>query len=505
MYLSETVYRFCTRDLYSHYLQNKAAYEWISYHWVDDDEAVTPKSLRALVTYFQNMKCSPEGIDALYQYVVRNPHLVSDFSKSEQVEVELAELKEYEPDDALDDALLLQSLLNSAREQWLTLVCKRTIQIASGAARLKGAKEGEQAGPTAAIQWLRSQLVKDFTPEAPAVAGLLHMNIPTILEGLQSRLRDESVAGRFPLGFPHIDQCVTVGKQNLKFIGIVGMSGDGKTTLTNAITYNWLAQGAHILYVSTEHAPQEIWEFMCFLHQSHSDYDFTLPGLTEWENRNITPEDEHNMNRILVDIQSRKNLPGLLDVQQFRSWEAITDYLTLNHAKSKYDILVIDYLSRLDVPGDQKFRDQGVKSMIHDAQKLTREFDGNRGLVLLTPIQVNREGNKRANTVEPGKARYDLNAIGSFSEFQHDLDLCLSVWSDDAMKMEGECEVQVIKKRKGKQPLTMPMKIDSNSGAFEYKFPLTPPETKKMWERTADDVIDIEYTKIAVNTEDWGI
>jgi len=48
------------------------------------------------------------------------------------------------------------------------------------------------------------------------------------------------------------------------------MSGDGKTTLTNYICYNWLRQGAHILYCSTEHSPQEIWEFMAFLWVRYS-------------------------------------------------------------------------------------------------------------------------------------------------------------------------------------------------------------------------------------------
>jgi ABC-type dipeptide/oligopeptide/nickel transport system ATPase subunit len=340
------------------------------------------------------------------------------------------------------------------------------------------------------------------------VAGLLDENIPTVLRVLDDKLSPTETTGKFPLGYSHIDNCVTVGRQNLKFIGILGMSGDGKTTLTNSIVYNWLTQGAHILYCSTEHSPTEIWEQMAFLHQSHPKYNFTLPPMQDWEQGistgKVTVADKTNMCRILDDIQCRKNLPGLLDCQQFRDWETIKNYLTVNNKKNKYDIIVVDYLGRLDVPGDARFRDNAVKAMIHDAQKLTREFNDNRGLILLSPIQVNREGHKKALNAEEGEARYDINAISQFSEYQHDLDLLLSIWSDDAMKMDNECEIQTLKKRKGRQPSAMRMRINPNSSAVEY----TPeyrvatqcntPAQDRTIEEMAISTEDISYA-------DWGL
>ena len=108
-------------------------------------------------------------------------------------------------------------------------------------------------------------------------------------------------------------------------------------------------------------------------------------------------DDLSNMSRILTDIQTRRNLPGLLDCQQFRDWDSIVDHLNQNHKANKYDILIVDYLGRLDVPGDPRFRNDAMKKLVHDAQGLTRSFDGNKGLIVLTPIQVNREGNKKGS------------------------------------------------------------------------------------------------------------
>jgi hypothetical protein len=488
--------------MYSFFLQNKASYIWIAQNWQDcEDEAITKGTFKAILRYLTDMKAAPKSMDAMHQFILHNPKQVAEFERSELLEEEILGLKEYEPEASWDDAILFEGLLKKARTNWTLWAFKYAQQVSLGAVHLKEKGMEDETGPTASIQWLRGTLAKDFRPEAPTVAGMLHENIPTVLAGLDEKLNPAETTGKFPLGFSHIDSKVVVGKQNLRYIGIVGMSGDGKTTLTNAIVYNWLKQGAHILYCSTEHTPQEIWEFMCFLHQDHPDYPFTLPGLTEWEQRNVSPTDRYHMNKILADIMHRKNLPGLLDCQQFRDWEEIKDYLQTNHKRNKYDILVVDYLGRLDVPGDQKFRDKAVGAMIHDGQKLTRTFDENRGIILLSPIQVNREGHKAAMKAEEGEARYNLNAISQNSEYQNDLDLCLSVWSDDDMKMENKVEIQVIKRRKGKQPGIERMTLNPNSGAFEY---VVPPETKQMWERTVEDVMP-EAITLEINSEEWGI
>lgn len=498
-YLTETLYRCCTEDLYSFYQQNRAAYMWLVSKWIDGDEEVSISAFRALLHFYVRNKRSPGTIEALISYVMRNPHGVAEFEKTEVIEDELRSLASYEPDKSQDTQMVFDSLMATARERWIANSAKLAAKIAMGSQ--KTPDKAKATGPSAAIQWLRSEFAKDWSQEAPAVAGMLHENIATVMAGLEDRLKDES-GERFPIGLSHIDRCVVVGKQNLKFLGVLGMSGDGKTTLTNFICYNWLRRGARILYISTEHTPQEIWEFMAFLHQTHPDYNFTLPSLSDWENRKVERDDVGNMAKILCDIQERKNLPGLLDVQQMRDWDSIVDYLTVNHRRNKYDILIVDYLARLDVPGDQRFRDAAMKKLVHDAQGLTRSFDNNKGIVLLTPIQVNREGNKKARNAEEGEARYDLNAISSISEYQHDLDLCLSVWSDEDMKMGGRVEIQVLKKRKGKQPPVARMDIDTYSGSFEYAG--APDETKQMWERTADDVIAAETSVVPVGA-DWGI
>jgi hypothetical protein len=263
----------CTRseDYYSLYLQNKTIYLWVANHWTDecDYESINGATFRAVIQYMERLKKAPESIDAMLQFVIHNPHNIKEFERSEGLSGEMRELKDYEPAREWDDTTLFEGLIEKAREEWFTHKAKYAIQLAHGSVKLPNSDE---SGVTVASQWLRSELLNDLHTEVPAVAGILHENIPAVLAGLDEMGTDAATTGRFPLGFSQIDNNVVVGKQNLRFLGVLGMSGDGKTTLTNFIVYNWLTQGAHVLYCSTEHNPQEIWNAMCFLHQSHPDY-----------------------------------------------------------------------------------------------------------------------------------------------------------------------------------------------------------------------------------------
>jgi len=54
-YLSEMLYRLCTKDLYSFFLQNKPGFLWIAKHWIDgdSDETVNRSTLQAVILHYQ--------------------------------------------------------------------------------------------------------------------------------------------------------------------------------------------------------------------------------------------------------------------------------------------------------------------------------------------------------------------------------------------------------------------------------------------------------------------
>jgi len=421
----------------------------------------------------QNGQCPPNK-KAIDEFAKTSEDHALRMEWSETIRAALKDLNDIDETrrKAITDVnILIDRVVKDARIQYFLFAANHLEGIVLAGPTKKVGKFKDPSGCDDAKAVFYKLMAGDLKSEASAPAGILHEHAEDIGDALDEKLQPQDARGRIKIGFPHVDNSIIIGKKNLRFVGILGMSGDGKTTILNTIVYNILCGGHNVLYVSLEHDPTEIWEFMAFLHSSHEDYDFQLPPLADWElasdpesGKKVTQQDKINMSRILRDIHNRRNLPGLLDVQQFRDWESIVAHLETNHTEKRYSVLVIDYIARLDVDGEPRFRDQQIKNIIHKAQSLTHTFDENRGLVLISPMQVNRQGNKAANAAEESGTRYDLNSISNFSEYQHDMDYIFSVWSDSDMKDRNELEMQTIKTRKGKKPPLALLKIDANSG-----------------------------------------
>jgi len=438
----------------------------------DDNEYY--KILDVILAYDERHGECPPNKKAIHEFVKTSEEHELRMGWSETILAALKDLNDIDEarrKSITDVNVLIDRVVKEARIQFFLFAADYVAGIVVAGPTKKVGKFKDPSGCDDAKAVFYKLMARDLKSEASAPAGILHEHADYVAGALDEKVQPQDTSGRIKIGFPHVDNNIIIGKKNLRFVGILGMSGDGKTTILNTIVYNILCGGHNVLYVSLEHDPEEIWEFMAFLHSSHEDYDFQLPPLTDWElasdpesGKKVTQQDQINMSRILIDIRDRRNLPGLLDVQQFRDWESIVAHLETNHKENRYDVLVIDYIARLDVAGDSRFREQEIKSTIHKAQSLTRSFDENRGLVLISPMQVNRQGNKAANAAEESGTRYDLNSISNFSEYQHDMDYIFSVWSDGDMKDRNELEMQTIKVRKGKKPPLALLKIDANSG-----------------------------------------
>jgi len=493
MYISELTQRLCTQDLYPFVLQNKKKLAWTVqfskiYDWVpESDEVVTSATLRAVWKYIEKFNSLPAGPGAVEDYVVNNPDYLKEFSQGEEGKddstkaiEQLELLKGWKPPveslRGMDVLVLLETVFAKVRGKWHSALYEKAGRIANGLAAFEwreGREKKEERGPAAAMKWLRMQWTKDFADESPTVDGFLHENMQAVREGFSDRMDEKAVTGRFALGVPHLDSNLIVGRQALRFIGIVGQAGDGKTSLANFIAYNWLKQGANGLYVSTEHTPKQVWDAMTYLHSSHSDYESrVLPSPKAWDDRRVTPDDVEFMRQVTYDLEGRRNLPGKLEVKEFpsRDWDTIADWMAVYNSKNEYDFLVLDYITRMEVPGDPRWKDQGMRDLIHRIQKMSRNFDEARGLMIVSPVQITKESYKEAMKGEfkEGQGHYTLEAIRTYSELKDDMDLILTVWSDNDMKASGQIEVACIKKREGRQPPAATMRL-SPTGAFTLK------------------------------------
>jgi hypothetical protein len=311
--------------------------------------------------------------------------------------------------------------------------------------------------------WLHKRWTLDLPDEGPRAAGLLEDNTLAVYNYVAKNFKEDAEENTLETGFPSIDNNVILGFGQLSYVGIAGQSGHGKTMLLNTLVYNWLRAGKNILYNSLEHSPENIWTKITFLHSEYYREHFKLPPFNYWRMGKKAPipissEDWDHFRMIREDAEDRGGLKGHLDVQGFRTWDEINSHAKMNHGRLKYHAIVIDYLEHLDLPGDARFAEAEYKKLIKSAATMSRTFDNNRGIVVVTPLPINKaaaEGAGEFNHENPEQP-FGLTGIRGLSQINYDMDLILGVHSDDAMKLDGEMVVFGLKAREGLQvPITL--------------------------------------------------
>lgn len=436
----------------------------------------TYKNVLSAILMFQRDrgKCPNKGL--LLQYALTLPNDGETLGLNEALRSELEELDENWVDrqpEISDIDLLVQESLKEARATfWAQNLAVAKIICTDG----RKTREGVLLkGPDDALQYLAQLRSRDLQSEARRLSGFLHEHTDHAHESLAQALRPQ-IEGRWRLGFSFIDDYVLVGRgANMnRFIGILGHSGEGKSTVLHSLVYNLLCQGATVLYNSLEHDPEELWEIMAF--QAYERYhglaqlpprfifDMARAGVDAYRSK-ITEEHVAMIELLTDDIKSRRHVSGAVDCQQFHSFAEIIEHLNSNHKKWSYDVVVIDYLGMLDVGADMKLEQSARKKLIAECQKLTRHFDNDRGIVLISPIQVNRAGKEAADKVEGGARRYSPDAIREYSEYCHFMDFIFSVYSTPYMRQHNEVEIDMVKSpRKGRQPKRGSVFIDPSTG-----------------------------------------
>ena len=137
--------------------------------------------------------------------------------------------------------------------------------------------------------------------------------------------------------------------------------------------------------------------------------------------------------------------------------------------------MFIDYLG-LASAGNSKDKRESMDEIIRDAKQLAKSLK----VCIMTPIQGNREGAKRASENE---GSWDKEGVESFSEFNKSCNSILSVFYDDDLKADNEIIIDLLLSRSSGDMKKFMAKVDNNAG---YIF--TP--SRVISEKVDDDVIE---------------
>lgn len=262
------------------------------------------------------------------------------------------------------------------------------------------------------------------------IESLYKQGNPARFSEMKERIKDyeEHEANGDPFGIltgiPEIDN-ITFGIKPHELVTIAGFSGLGKSTLALQIAYSAYKQGYTPLVVSLEMEAAEI----------HLKFD-TLA--THMNSRKVNMLELTEEDKKLWREEAEKAADTDNDIIVLDNVGVCTAEKVYSLAKQyKPDLLIIDYITLMDLPGERLNTYEKIKSLTHQLKAMARDPE-------LPPIisvaQSNRNAKAEGSTTDN---------IGDSISIVQDSDIVIGLHQTDEMKEKFQMEVRVLKNRRG--------------------------------------------------------
>lgn len=381
-----------------------------------------------------------------------------------------------EPEPPCEDfELLVRSFFDDSRARYWAVGTHRAKTIALGSIKDPDDPRGERllSGVDDMHRYLAQWKAKDRFLRSNEKEGSLHDNLELVSEHLLKMTKNVE-GSRCYLGFSEIDNKVAVGPSlTHRVIALTGFFGHGKSGILTSILYRLMLQGKRVLVIPLEFSVEDLWARVCW-HHLKANPDLDLPGLQFWEanGNKVTDANKETMAELLRRVKA--DLPGHLDCYDRRIWQEIREIA--ESAKEPYDVIMVDYIGHLSWTGWGKDRREGINAIWHDAQSLTQNYKSGRGIVVISPLQVNKEGLEAAKKAEAGSPEwgiYPQTAIDTFTDAIRDIDLSIGIFSDGYLKESSKAKLSCHKAR----------------GCHFFPFIVQAHPVTRLFESTREDVV----------------
>jgi len=249
---------------------------------------------------------------------------------------------------------------------------------------------------------------------------------------------------------------------------VAAAPGHCKTTFSLNMAYRAVYGGWNTAFVTLEMTMPEIRRAVYVLHScnqrrfrkicpEHSDLIGTLKyndvaygSLTEAENdyyksvlRDI--EESEDYGRLTV-WQPDQTLTTVSDID-FKLRQIQQEYQAAN--RGDLEFVIIDYISLLGLDRENKTKDynQDLNNIIKELKRLCLTFNNGKGLRILSPFQMNREGFREA---EKNDGIYTHTALSNAHEAERSSDVVISLFLGSDDRRNGMIKICNLKARRDK-------------------------------------------------------
>lgn len=225
-------------------------------------------------------------------------------------------------------------------------------------------------------------------------------------------------------GIPEIDN-ITFGIQPHELVTVAGFSGMGKSTLALQIAYSAYQQGYTPLVISLEMESGAIYRKFDTLATHINTRSMKSLELTD-EDKELWREEAEkaieNENDIIV-------LDNIGDCTLEKVYSLSKQY--------KPDLLIIDYITLMKLPGERLNTYEKIKSLTHELKAMARDPECPP---IISVAQSNRSAAEKGSTIDN---------IGDSISIVQDSDIVIGLHQTEEMKINKQMEVRLLKNRDG--------------------------------------------------------
>lgn len=370
------------------------------------------------------------------------------------------------------DDLEFQASLDSLRE--ITAERRTGEALARGMSILRGgAWEGKD--------WLqghehaRQQVLADFAgldrelhlQDAPE--GDVRTEGQEILDDYNRRYESSQTgAGVVPTGFPTVDKVLGGGQQRGELNILAAWTNAGKTSTVVAMVHHACVEGKNVVVFTSETLRSQVRFKLIARHSRHMvelmpspPQQWLVKGLNARDIKagtldEVSPDARKALAAVVSDFG---RLPGhcyVAQVPRGATISVIESKLARISRMFPVDLVVVDYLALLRSERRRNTRREELSDIVQEAKQLAATYEDGRGVPIISPWQINREGWEHAKE----KGYYTLAQLAETAESASTADVVftLLVTSEEPSGRAVPVKFQIIKNRDGArlaEPLEM--------------------------------------------------
>jgi len=261
---------------------------------------------------------------------------------------------------------------------------------------------------------------------------------------------------------------------------IAAFVAQGKTTLAVNMAYNGIWQGMNGLFVTMEMTYGEMRDMIYVLHTcnpdwyEHEKYKHLTGKISYSKVRygELSPEEEQFFEAVCDDLGNREDFGELKIFQPDEHLTPSRFEMELYNYKAELeekgktlDFVVLDYVGLMIQDKNERYGDFNIdlNNIIKRLKNIGINFDNGRGVRVITPFQVNREGWKEA---VKNDGVYKLTALSNANEAERSADGVIALFMDSEMKRNGLTKLSCLKHRDGDDFLPFEATIDFTPRMF---------------------------------------